>query len=74
MDNLLSMLSDSITPGMVSQISGLLGEKESGTQSAVQAAAPALLGMLMKKGSTQSGAGDLLSMVTNQSNQRIRFI
>ncbi len=68
MDNLLQMLGDSITPGAVSQLSGLLGEEESATQSAVQAAAPALMGMLMKKGSTETGAGDILNMVTNQSN------
>ena len=61
--NLLQMMSSAIGPQLVGQAGRFLGASESTTQSAVDAALPALLGGLMQKGSTASGAATLMSLL-----------
>ena len=61
--NLLEMMSSAIGPQLVGQAGRFLGASESTTQSAVDAALPALLGGLMQKGSTASGAATLMSLL-----------
>ncbi len=63
--NLLNMLSDQIGGDVISQASKFLGENESSTKSAMGAAFPAILGSLMSKGSTTSGAKSILGMLTD---------
>jgi len=64
--NLLEMMSSAIGPQLVGQAGRFLGASESTTQSAVDAALPALLGGLMQKGSTASGAATLMSLLNTQ--------
>ena len=61
--NLLEMMSSAIGPQLVGQAGRFLGASESTMQSAVDAALPALLGGLMQKGSTVSGAATLMSLL-----------
>jgi OOP family OmpA-OmpF porin len=61
--NLLEMMSSAIGPQLVGQAGRFLGASESTMQSAVDAALPALLGGLMQKGSTASGAATLMSLL-----------
>ena len=61
--NLLEMMSSAIGPQLVGQAGRFLGASESTTQSAVDAALPALLGGLMQKGATASGAATLMSLL-----------
>ncbi len=65
MDNLLEMIGSQVSPDMVGQISGMLGEDSGATQKAVTAALPALLGGMVSKGSSEAGAGELLGMLSN---------
>ncbi|MEL6986743.1 MAG: OmpA family protein [Bacteroidota bacterium] len=61
--NLLDMLKSTAGDALIKQASGFLGESESKTSSAVGAIFPALLGSIMQKGSTKSGAESLLGML-----------
>src|SRR5262245_22796441 len=61
--NLLEMMSSAIGPQLVGQASRFLGTSESNTQTAVDTALPALLGGLMQKGSTASGAATLTNLL-----------
>ena len=59
--NLMEMVKGAIGDQVVKQMGGILGESEDKTSSALNSAIPAILGGLMKKASTPSGAGDLFS-------------
>ena len=61
--NLLDLVKGAVGNQVLKQIGGVLGESEQNTQSAVNAAVPAILGGLMKKASTPKGAGDLFGML-----------
>lgn len=61
--NLLNLLKDQMTGGVVDQISGLLGEDKSKSSSAINNALPTILGGLAKQASTESGANRLASML-----------
>lgn len=59
--NLLQLIQSQLGSTVVGQLSGLLGESESATRGSLSAAVPALLGGLVKQGSTRSGATSLYS-------------
>ena len=63
MENLLTTLKTFITPDIVSKLSGLVGDNTAKTQSAVNFSLPALIGGLINKTSTSSGAGDVLKLL-----------
>ncbi len=62
--NILELFSGGPSQSMVGAVSKMLGESESGVQSAVSSLIPTLLGGMMQKSSTPQGAGDLFKMVT----------
>lgn len=64
-ENLIKLLSDQMTPGVLGKLSGVLGESEEATGKAVNAAIPGIMGALMKKGANESGANDLMGMMDN---------
>lgn len=61
--NLIELARQFITPGMVSQLAGGLGESESATGSLLSGALPLVMGLLADKGSTVAGAQGLLDMI-----------
>lgn len=67
MDNLLALVSEQINPDFIRNASGLIGESEESTQSAISAMVPALMGAIAQKGSTEGGAADLMQMLSEQS-------
>jgi outer membrane protein OmpA-like peptidoglycan-associated protein len=54
-------------PQLLGQLSSLLGESNSATQKGLAAAIPAILGGLISKGSTESGAGALIGMMKDNN-------
>ncbi len=62
--NLMKMLQDQMGSAVVDQASKFLGESASNTSSGIGAMLPSLLGGLMSKGSTESGASGILDMIT----------
>ena len=62
--NLLKMLQDSMGSAVVDQASKFLGESSANTSSGISALLPALLGGVIGKGSTESGASGILDMIT----------
>lgn len=61
--NLLETIMGQLGPGTVGKLSGLLGESESSTKSALGAAIPALMGQVADKASTEKGASELFDMI-----------
>ncbi len=61
--NLLGLLQDQLGNVLVDQASSFLGENASGVSKAVSGILPGLLGSLVSKGSTQSGAAGILDMI-----------
>jgi OmpA-OmpF porin, OOP family len=61
--NLLEILKNSISPDIITKLSGMTGESSSKTQSAVNYILPAILGTLMNKTSTDAGASDVLKLI-----------
>ncbi len=64
-ENLIKLLTDQMTPGVLGKLSGVLGESDEATGKAVNAAIPGIMGMLMKKGANESGANELMGMMDN---------
>ncbi len=62
-ENLIKLLSDQMTPGVLGKLSGVLGESEEATGKAVNAAIPGIMGAMMKQGATESGAQGLMGMM-----------
>lgn len=62
--NILELFSGGPSQSMVGAVSKMLGESESGVQSAVSSLIPTMLGGMMQKASTTQGAGDLFKLVT----------
>ncbi len=62
--NLLQSVTDHLDDGLMGQISGLAGINKNQTSSALTSMLPTLIGGLIKKGSTNEGAGALLDLVT----------
>jgi len=65
--DVLSSLSSAFSGPIVKQLSGYLGEPEAGTRSALGSIGPALLGILMQKSTSSSGAGEVFRTVTGSS-------
>ena len=59
--NLLELSKSAISPEIISKLSEILGDDSSKTQSAVKYTLPAILGSLISKTSTDSGASDILN-------------
>ena len=62
--NLLKLLQDQMGSAVVDQASKFLGESSSNTSAGLSALLPSLLGGLMSKGSTESGASGIMDMIT----------
>ena len=62
--NLLQTVTDHLDDGLLGQISGLSGINKNQASSALGSMLPALIGGLMKQGSTNEGAGALLDLIT----------
>jgi len=62
--NLIDMIQDQLGDSVMSQAGKFLGAGESGVKSAMGAAIPTILGSLISKGSTNSGATGILDMLT----------
>jgi OmpA-OmpF porin, OOP family len=63
--NLLDALKGYITPELISQASGILGESEGGISKAVSATLPTLLSGLVNKSSDSTVMGSVMDMVTS---------
>lgn len=61
--NLLDLISQGLGGDFANTAGSLLGESPAGTRSALDAALPALLGGLIKKGSTAQGAAGVLDLI-----------
>jgi len=62
--NLLKMLQDQMGSSVVDQASKFLGESSSNTSSGINALLPSILGGLISKGNTESGASGIMDMIT----------
>ena len=65
MDNLLDLLKGQITPELVEKASGLVGETPADTGKALGVLGPVLLSTLANKGSSKSGAEQILSTLSD---------
>jgi hypothetical protein len=65
MDNLLDLLKGQITPELVEKASGLVGETPANTGKALGVLGPVLLSTLANKGSSKSGAEQILSTLSD---------
>ena len=63
--NLLDMLKSQIGNEIISKASSLLGESENNTRSAMGAALPSILGGLIQKGTTESGASGIMDLLSS---------
>ena len=61
--NILDLFKNQIVGELAKSASGFLGESESSTKSVLESVAPAILGSLIQKGSTKSGASSILDML-----------
>jgi len=64
--NLVDHVKGAIGQAVMSKLAGSLGVSENGVSSAMESAIPAILGSMMNKGSTESGASDLLGFIGKQ--------
>ncbi len=62
--NLLDLVKGQLTDAVIDKAASFLGESKESTQSGLTSAVPALLGGLMSKAGSTSGATDLLGMIT----------
>jgi len=65
MTNLLDLLQSQVGDTLVKQAGSLLNENESNMGKAIGAALPSLMGVLADKGSSESGAGELMDMISS---------
>ena len=61
--NLLDLVKDQVTGQLAKQASSFLGESESSVTSALGGIMPALLGSVIQKSSTPSGATGIMDMI-----------
>ena len=61
--NLLGLLKDQMTDGVLEKMAGLAGADKSATGSAMNAILPTIMGSVLKQGETASGAGKILDML-----------
>ncbi len=67
MVNILDLLKGQLGSAATSQIAELIGENNSKTSSAINSILPSLLGGLVQKGSTQSGAAGILDFLNKEN-------
>lgn len=67
MKNLLSIVDDVVSGDVLSAISNVIGSNESATSSAISKLAPAIIGGLIQKGGTTSGAQSLIDNFKSNS-------
>jgi OmpA-OmpF porin, OOP family len=70
MASLLESLKGMVTPELIAKAAGFLGESESSTGKAMGAILPTVLGGLVDKGSSTTGASDILDMVKSGNFQQ----
>ncbi len=58
--NLISLVSDQLDPQTLGALSGMIGEDEATTKSAVNAVIPTLVGAMATKGASESGREEML--------------
>jgi OOP family OmpA-OmpF porin len=61
--SLLEMIKSAVTPDLVERLSGTFGESHAKVNIGLIAASPAVLAALVNRGSTESGAGEILSVI-----------
>ncbi len=66
--NLLGLVKDQLSGAVIGQAAKMIGGSTSATQSAMDGIMPTLLGGLMKKSSTQSGANALFNMIKDDGH------
>ncbi len=71
--NLLDMVQSQLGGAAMSQIGKFLGEDESKAAAGMGAALPAILGSVIQKGSTESGASGILDMLSNDGHDGSLF-
>ena len=64
--NLIDLASTYLTPDVVSKLAGVIGEKPTGTQKAIESVVPALLGGAIGQASTPSGLSSLMSLIGSE--------
>jgi OOP family OmpA-OmpF porin len=67
MVNLIELASGYLTPDVLSKASSLVGENPAGTQKALEAIIPSLVGAASQQASTPSGASSLLRLLTSSN-------
>lgn len=65
--NILDLFKNQVAGELAKSASGFLGESESSVKGVLESAAPAILGSLIQKGSTQTGASGILDMLKNNN-------
>ncbi len=65
--NLMDLVKDQLTDGIMDKLSSAIGENTSATSSAVSHFLPALMGGIIDKGSSQSGASSIMKLITDNA-------
>lgn len=65
--NLFELISKEISGDVIGKISSFLGEDTSKISKGIGGVVPAIMGGLLSKGSTQSGASEILNIIKNQN-------
>lgn len=71
--NLIEMIQGQLGSAVMKQASSFLGESEANTTKAMGAALPAVLGSLIQKGSSQSGASTIMDMISSGGHDGSMF-
>jgi len=69
--NILDLFKNEVSGTLANAASGFLGESETTTRSVLDSVVPALLGSLIQKGSTESGASSIMNMITQDNSNVI---
>lgn len=69
--NILELAKGYLTNGVIEKLSSFVGEDSSKVKSAVGGILPVILGGIMKKASTTSGATDLMGLLQNQNSSSL---
>lgn len=69
--NILDLFKNQVAGELAKSASGFLGETESSTKGVLESVAPAILGSLIQKGSTQAGASGILDMLTKNNYDEV---
>ena len=69
--NLIEMLQNTVGETLVNKASSMLGENQSNTKSALGAALPALLGSVISKGSSNSGAQGIMDLISKVAGSNL---